>query len=70
VTWVTAASLIPSFLALAGALVMLIRWVGKIDRNTEATERLTRAFDAFSDKISGRVDDHEVRIRVLESRIP
>lgn len=67
-TLVTALELIPSFLALIGALVMFMRWVGKIDRNTQATEKLTEAFDTFSDRISLRVDDHEVRIRVLESK--
>jgi hypothetical protein len=67
-TWVVAAGLVPSCLALLGALVMLMRWLGKIDRNTEATEELTRAFQTFSGSISVRVDDHEVRLRVLEAK--
>lgn len=62
------ASLVPSSLALLGMLLYGMRWVSKMDRNTEATEELTRAFNTFSDRISFKVDDHEVRLRVLESR--
>ena len=60
--WVTLAVIV------LGVLFTGVRWVGKVDRNTEATEKLTTAFDTFSDRISGKVDDHEVRIRVLESK--
>jgi hypothetical protein len=62
-------TLIPSIIALLGALLLFARWVGKVDQNTRATEKLTEAFDAFSGKIGDKVDDHEVRIRVLESKV-
>lgn len=65
--WTAVATLVPSLVILLGVIFAILRWIGKVDRNTEATEALTKAFSAFSDRIGLRVDDHEVRIRVLES---
>jgi hypothetical protein len=35
---------------------------------TAATEKLTSVFEGFAEKITDRVNDHEVRIQVLEQR--
>lgn len=64
------ASLVPACIAFLGALFMFARWVGKIDRNTVATEDLTAAFQSFSDKMMSKVDDHEIRLRVIEAGLP
>lgn len=45
---------------------MFFRWVGKVDANTKATEKLTDAFSVFSERVSLRVDDLTVRVTVLE----
>lgn len=60
--WLTVA------VTMLGALWVLARWVGRVDANTAATERLTQAFEAFSDDIRRDVADHEARLRVLEDR--
>lgn len=51
-----------------GVLYGGARWIGKIDRNTEATERLTSAFEKHAERVVEKLEDHEVRITVLESR--
>lgn len=48
------------------ALVALVRWVGRVDRNTDATNRLTAAFELFTRRIDDRLTDHETRISRLE----
>lgn len=53
---------------LLGFFVGIARWIGKIERNTEATERLTNSFDVFTDRIDVRLTDHEQRISRLEGR--
>jgi hypothetical protein len=40
--------------------------VSKVDRNTEATERLTASFDRASERTEKMLADHEHRITVLE----
>ena len=60
------ATLVPSGITVAGTLIVFFRWVGKVDANTKATEKLTDAFNGFQEKISDRVADHEIRLTVLE----
>lgn len=49
-----------------GCLWGIARWTARVDRNTEATDKLTASFDSFSDKVTGTLTDHEVRIKLLE----
>jgi hypothetical protein len=53
-------------LTLGGSLWGIARWTARVDRNTEATDRLTTSFDTFSEKVQGKLSDHEVRITILE----
>lgn len=65
------ASLIVSAIVCAivvvSAIVALFRWVGKVDANTSATERLTLAFESYTVKTDDRYIDHEKRITSLEA---
>jgi hypothetical protein len=60
------ATLIPSGITVAGTLIVFFRWVGKVDANTKATEKLTEAFGTFSERVNLRVDDLLVRVSILE----
>lgn len=53
-------------LTILGMAVAIFRWVARMDANTAATEKLTRAFELFADKIEERLLDHERRISRLE----
>jgi hypothetical protein len=50
----------------AGGLWAIARWTAKVDKNTEATEKLTAAYDTFTEKISTKVTDLDVRVTLLE----
>lgn len=70
-----AAELITAVCVVVGGLWTLARWIGKVDQNTVATEKLTLVFEKFSDKTDGRLNnhddklnDHEVRIVKLETK--
>jgi hypothetical protein len=58
--------IIVAVMLIGGGLLGLFRWFGKLERNTDATERLTAAFDAFTDRIDTRLTNHETRISQLE----
>lgn len=55
-----------SIVTVAAGVWAIARWTAKVDKNTDATERLTAVFDGFAEKITDRVNEHEVRITVLE----
>jgi hypothetical protein len=60
----------PSFwmvlIAVGGVLFALFKWIGKLNENTKATEKLTVAFETFAGQIQNRLTDHESRISHLE----
>lgn len=69
--WLT--TWLPVIVPLAASLIVLIRWIAKVDQNTKATEKLTHIFEKFSsvitdriDQLSHKLDDHEVRLQVVE----
>jgi hypothetical protein len=41
-----------------------------VDANTQATEKLTSAFNAFTEKINETLFDHERRISKLGAAVP
>lgn len=68
---------------IVGAIIALIwrtgrrlgQWAERLDKNTEAITNQTVALNAFSEKtatqvkaLDDRVDNHEVRITVLEKK--
>lgn len=57
---------ISALCTIVALLAVIGRWVMKVDANTQATERLTRAFEAFTVKIEATLFDHERRISHLE----
>ena len=61
--------LIISIIVGLGTLLTLLlgmaRFIGKIDRNSDATERLTQAFE----KSGNMLLDHERRITRIETRL-
>jgi hypothetical protein len=61
-----------AIIAIIGALFALLRWVGKLERNTEATQELTRVLQGTSDKVQSHevlLENHEVRIGALEEKV-
>jgi type II secretory pathway pseudopilin PulG len=54
---------------LLGLLRGLGKWVAGVERNTEATDRLAQAFDAFAEKTGNTLADHEHRLTVVETRL-
>lgn len=59
-------ALIPAVLACIVAAFALFRWVARVDANTQATEKLTAALERWMPKVTDTLNDHEVRIQVLE----
>jgi len=59
-------TLIPAIVAVIAALFALFRWIGRVDANTRATDRLTTAFQEFTETVGARLSDHEIRITLLE----
>lgn len=59
VTGIEAAAAIVALLVF---IYTIAKWVGRVDRNTEATDRLTNSLTRVTDTLL----DHEVRITVLE----
>lgn len=57
---------VPALAVIVAALYGLGRWMGKIEQNTAATEKLSNAFEEHAEKIATKVEDHEVRIRLVE----
>jgi hypothetical protein len=60
-------AIIVGLCTLVGMFVGFARWLGRVDRNTEATDRLTTAFEKFSDKTGSALLNHEKRITRLEA---
>jgi hypothetical protein len=54
-------------LALGGVARGIFKWISRMDRNTEATERLTNSFDRFADRVETNLLDHTARIVRLET---
>lgn len=63
-TLVSALGAIAAGIAVLAFIFTIARWVGKVDRNTEATDRLTNSLTRVTDTLL----DHEVRITVLEKK--
>lgn len=59
---------ITTCIILVGGISALGRWIGKLDRNSEATEALTAAFNKFTEKTSDTLIDHEIRLVKLEDK--
>ena len=62
-----AIAIIVGICTIAGMFVGFARWLGRVDRNTEATDRLTASFEKFSDKTGSALLNHEKRITRLEA---
>jgi hypothetical protein len=62
------AAAIMASIALGGVAKGIFKWIARMDRNTEATERLTDSFELFSEKVGDTLTNHEHRITVLETR--
>lgn len=60
------AALITTAVAILAATFGLLRWAARVDANTAATEKLTAAFEGFMPQVTDRLNDHEVRLTVLE----
>lgn len=57
---------VAGLLPVCGLLWGIARWTAKVDRASDAIDRLTDAFNAFTEKVQGTLTDHEIRITVLE----
>jgi hypothetical protein len=60
------AALLTTVLGAGGVVYGMSRWVGKVDENTKALNRLTGSFEKFTEKTADTLNDHEKRITVLE----
>jgi hypothetical protein len=60
---------IASAITLVGVIWQMARWTTKVEGNTHATEKLTTTFDNFTDRVTGTLADHEVRIQINEHDI-
>jgi hypothetical protein len=60
--------IVVSVLVILAAIKGVFVWIAHVDQNTQATERLTQSFDAFTEKIDTRLTNHETRISRLEGR--
>lgn len=58
--------IIVASITVGGALWSVARWTAKVERASDAIDRLTDAFTSFTEKVQGTLTDHEVRITVLE----
>jgi hypothetical protein len=63
------AVIIPALGGISGMLYAVGRWVGKVDENTKATDRLTAAFDKHADRVDAKLDDHDARLVVVETKL-
>lgn len=61
-------TIVPAVIAVGGVFYGMFRFISKVDRNTEATERLTAVFAKFADRTDDPLRDHEHRITVLETK--
>jgi hypothetical protein len=61
-------AIISCVVTLGGAGRGTFKWFHGIERNTEATDRLTAAFETFAEKTGDALADHEHRLTVLETR--
>ncbi len=52
---------------IVGFFYAVAKWVGRVDANTDATERLTTAFEKHADTVTNKLGDHEHRITILET---
>lgn len=56
-------------ITVCGVLYATGRFTARVEENTRATTRLTKAFDRHADKTDARLDDHEKRITIVETVI-
>lgn len=61
-------TLVPALVAVVGFFYGMSRFIGKVDQNTKAMEKLTAVFDKFTEKTTDTLSDHEHRITVLETK--
>lgn len=52
-----------------GILYGVVRWITRIDANTDATRDLTTEFRKFSEQTGDHLLDHEVRIVKIEAKL-
>ena len=74
-TWLPV--LLPAFALLGTFIVVAIRLIIKFDRNSQAVETNTKATEVLSSKMevynghtTEKLEDHEHRITVLETKLP
>lgn len=67
-TFIDIATIVPALVAAGGTFYAIAKFVSRVDRNTEATERLTASFDRAAERTDAMLSDHEHRITVLETK--
>jgi len=58
---------VASVLGILAFAATVFRWIGKIDANTTATDKLTVTFESFVNRVGHTLEDHGVRLTKLET---